>query len=246
MDGTNSRTDRSWDDASEHVLPRRNDEALVLQRAAPRAIEWAAERLASGGVIALPTDTVYGIAASLAHAAAIRRIFAIKGRPDDRPLAVLVSSPDALLRIARVDDHVAYLLDQFWPGPLTVVVPARAGVPDDALGPGGTVGVRMPNHPLAIEVIEKAGGAIACTSANRTGDPPAVTAAEVVAAVGSDLDLILDGGRSPGGIPSTVIAVEGRSLRVLRDGAIAGVEVSRAWEAICSAHPSARPSPPVS
>ncbi|MGH2558800.1 MAG: L-threonylcarbamoyladenylate synthase [Thermomicrobiales bacterium] len=238
MGGGNSGSDRTWDDGSEHVLPRDSDEPLVLQRAAPRAIEWAAERLASGGVIALPTDTVYGIAASLAHAAAIRRIYDVKRRPHDRPLPVLVSSTDALLRIASVDEHVAYLLDQFWPGPLTVVVAARAGMPDGVLGADGTVAVRMPNHPLAIEVIEKAGGAVACTSANFTGEPPATTTAEVVASVGPALDLILDGGRAPGGIPSTVIAVTGREIVVLRDGAIAGVDVCRAWETICAAHPA--------
>jgi L-threonylcarbamoyladenylate synthase len=236
MDGTNSRTDRTWDDASEHVLPRRDHEPLVLQRAAPRAIEWAAERLASGGVIAIPTDTVYGIAASLAHDAAIRRIYTVKGRPEDRPLAVLVSSTDALLHIASTDIHIAILLDRFWPGPLTVVVPARAGVPAGVLGPGGTVGVRMPNHPLAIEVIEKAGGAVACTSANRTGEPPATTAAGVATSIGPDLDMILDGGRAPGGVPSTVIGISGTEIAILREGAIAGVEIRRAWKEICAAH----------
>ncbi|MGH2533537.1 MAG: L-threonylcarbamoyladenylate synthase [Thermomicrobiales bacterium] len=236
MDSRNSRIDRTWDDGFEHIMQRGGGEPTVLQRAAPRAIEWAAERLAGGGVIALPTDTVYGIAASLAHANAIRRIFEVKGRNEDRPLPVLVSSTDALLRIATVDEHVAFLLDQFWPGPLTVVVPARAGMPVGVIGPDGTVGVRMPNHPLAIEVIEKAGGAVACTSANLTGEAPAITAAQVVDSVGHALDLILDGGHAPGGTPSTVIAVNGTEFAIYREGAIAGVDIRRAWETIRAAH----------
>jgi len=224
--------DRSIEMTTEHVHPgpAGSRPPVVLDQAAPRAIEWTAESIASGGVVAISTDTVYGIAASLAHPEALDRIFAIKGRPDRMPLPVLVSSIDALSHLVRVDDAVLPLFGAFWPGPLTVVLPATAKIPERALGPGGTVGVRLPNHPIAIEVIEKAGGAVACTSANRTGAEPGHTAAEVAASIGAELDLILDSGRTPGGVASTVVAVDGSTLRFIREGAIPIVEVIRIWD----------------
>jgi L-threonylcarbamoyladenylate synthase len=208
-----------------------------MPRSAPRAIEWAAEQLAAGGVIAIPTDTVYGIAASLSHAGAIQRIFRVKGRSADRPLPVLVSSSDAVLKLAdEIDEHVAFLLDRFWPGPLTVVVPARPGVPAGVKSHDDMVGVRLPNHRVAVEIIEKAGGAIACTSANSTGEPPAITAQQVAATIGGALDLIIDGGRAPGGVPSTVVAVVKNGIEVLREGAIPAMAIQSAWDEIQAAH----------
>lgn len=203
---------------------------VILPSAAPRAIEWAAERLATGGVIALPTDTVYGIAASLSHEEALQRIYAIKGRPAERTLPVLVSSTEALVHVAEaLDDDVVLLLDRYWPGPLTIVVSAKPGMPSWVTAADGTVGVRLPNHPLAIEVIDRAGGAIACTSANLSGAPPCRAAADVAAVLGDQLDLILDGGITPGGVPSTVVAVRGNDLHVLRDGAIPSEHLLATW-----------------
>lgn len=226
--------DRTFEAASEHLLPRSDRERspTVLDQAAPRAIEWAAERIASGGVVGIPTDTVYGIAASLAHADALERIYEIKGRPDRMPLPVLVSSIEALSHLVHVDDAIIPLMDAFWPGPLTLVLPASARVPKRVLGPGDTVGVRLPNHPIAIEVIDKSGGAVACTSANRTGEEPGHTATEVADSIGDQLDLILDSGRSPGGVASTVVAIDGITLRFLREGAIPMVDVIRIWDEI--------------
>lgn len=219
--------------ASEAVQPR----VVVLPSSAPRAIEWAAERLAAGGVIAIPTDTVYGICASLAHEEALERLFEIKERPSERTIPILVSSTEHLKQVAaHLDPDVALLLDRYWPGPLTVVVPAREGMPKQVIGPGRTVGVRMPNHPLAIEVIEKAGGAIACTSANRSGERPARSAYEVAESIGPKLDLILDGGIAPGGVPSTVVAVEGDEIRVIREGAIPVEHLQATWRELRAGH----------
>jgi L-threonylcarbamoyladenylate synthase len=227
--------DRSYEMASEHLLPDANESGrtVVLDRAAPGAIDWTAERIDTGGVVAIPTDTVYGIVASLAHPEALDRIYQIKGRPESMPLPVLVSSIEALSHVVQLDDAVVPLLDVFWPGPLTVVLPAATRVPIRALGPGQTVGVRLPNHPVAIEVIDKAGGAVASTSANRSGEPSGRTAQEVAASIGPLLDLILDGGAAPGGVASTVVAVEGLVLRILREGAIPMAEVIRIWDEIC-------------
>jgi len=203
---------------------------VILPSSAPNAIEWAAERITTGGVIALPTDTVYGIAASLSHPEALDRLFAIKERPTERTIPILVSSTNQLEHLTReLDPDVALLLRRYWPGPLTVVIPAREGMPEQVLGPGRTVGVRMPNHPLAIEVIAKAGGAIACTSANRFGEPPARSAQEVASTIGPRLDLILDGGLAPGGVPSSVVAFEGDEIKVLREGAIAAEHLAATW-----------------
>jgi L-threonylcarbamoyladenylate synthase len=125
---------------------------------------------------------------------------------------------------------MSMLLNDFWPGPLTVVIPTDRDLPHAVLGPGRTVGVRIPNHPLVIEVIDKAGGAIACTSANRSLEPPALTAAEVVQTVGAELDLVLDGGIAPGGRASTVIAVRGDSIAILREGPVEKSDLQSAWE----------------
>lgn len=228
--------DRSVDAASAHVGPESNDQGriVILDQAAPSAIEWTAERLADGGVVAIPTDTVYGVAASLAHPDAIERIYEIKGRPESQPLPVLVSSIDALSHLVHLDDAVVPLLDAFWPGPLTVVLPAASRLPERVLGPGNTVGVRLPSHYIAIEVIEKAGGTIACTSANRSGASPATSAREVAETIGPELDLILDSGVAPGGVASTVVAIDGLTLRFLREGAIPMTEVIRIWDEVAS------------
>ena len=243
--------DRSSDPNLSHVLPPVPPTAaephrlVVLDRSNPEAPEWAAERLAAGGVVAFPTDTVYGIGASLAREEAIARVFALKGRPADRPLPVLLASPAALDRVALdLDPRVLRLTARYWPGPLTVVVPARAGMPAGVVGPDGTVGARVPNHPLALRLLEAAGGAAAVTSANRSGEPPARTAEAVIAAVGDRLDLLVDGGTTPGGVPSTVVAFAGDDLRVLRVGAIPAAHLDADWQDILAADPT--DDPPVS
>jgi L-threonylcarbamoyladenylate synthase len=215
-------------------MSARAGEPHILPAAAPRAIEWAVETLVEGGVIAIPTDTVYGLAGSIFSAPALNRIYEIKGRPRDRSLPVLVSSIDALARLTEpFDERIASVLDRFWPGPLTVVLPARHGFEEFLVSESGGIGVRMPNHPLALEVIGKAGGAIACTSANRSGEPPALSAAEVAATIGTSIDLTLDGGRSPGGVASTVIAIADDRITVLREGAVPESVINALWSEIC-------------
>jgi L-threonylcarbamoyladenylate synthase len=214
----------------------RRNEPHVMQASAPRAIEWAAETLMDGGVIAIPTDTVYGIACSIFSAPALARVYAVKGRSQEKSLPVLVSSLDDLERLAEpFDERIASMLDRFWPGPLTVVLPARPGLEAFLVSERGAIGVRMPNHPLALEIIERSGGAIACTSANRSGEPPARTAAEVAASIGRDIDLTLDGGTAPGGVASTVIAIRQHEFEVLREGAIPAATLFAHWSEISAA-----------
>jgi len=207
-----------------------DEQTNMLPANGPSAIEWAVERLLEGGVIAFPTDTVYGLAASLAHPDQLERIYRIKGRDDGKPLPVLVASSEAAQDLTEgLTEEQRLLLDRYWPGPLTVVVNAGADLPARVLAADGTVGLRAPNHPLALEIIERAGGAIACTSANRSGRPPALTAEEVAAALGDDVDLILNGGAAPGGVSSTVVGFAGDKLRLFRAGPIPLEHVQAAW-----------------
>ena len=238
-DGSRLPADRSADPEQGHLLPavEGSSRLLVLDPAAPRAIEWSADLLVAGGVVAFPTDTVYAVAASLAHPSALRRIFVIKGRPSDKPLPVLLASPEDLARVALdVDPNVVALLARYWPGPLTVVVPAREGMPEEVrgVGPDGrpTIGARVPNHFLAIELIERAGGALAATSANLSGHRPARTGKDVARQLGGEIDVLLDGGTAPGGVPSTVIRFGGEELQVLREGAIPEEHLTASWREI--------------
>jgi L-threonylcarbamoyladenylate synthase len=196
------------------------------QHAKEQQLARAIQILRAGGVIALPTDTVYGIAASVDHPAAIERIFSIKGRAGTKALPVLIDDPAQLERFsASLSDEARALAQTFWPGALTIVVPAADWVPDAILRGGGTVGLRMPNRADTLAIIAGAGGALAVTSANRSGDRDARSAAEVQRALGARLDLIVDGGPSPGAAPSTVVDASGPRLTVLRVGAIPSARI---------------------
>ena len=242
MAGERDRTpvDRSGTPAQGHLVPPApsSRRPLRLQAVAPQAIEWAADQLIAGDLVAFPTDTVYALGASLAHGASLRRLFSAKGRPPEKPLPVLLAAASDLDRIAlALDPRVLTLVARYWPGPLTVVVPAREGMPEEVVGPDRTVGARVPNHFLAVELIAKAGGALAATSANRSGHPPASNADDVERELGDRLDLLLDGGTAPGGVPSTVVAFRGDELIVLREGAIPREHLAAAWaEVVGGAH----------
>jgi len=204
---------------------------IVLKADAPQTLEVSVATLLAGGVIALPTDTVYGIAAALTTPTALQRLYDLKGRRREKPFPVLLSELVSLARVAEaLDDRVAALLDHFWPGALTLVVSARDGLPAEVVGPGQTVGVRVPDHVLARAIAAGVGGALAVTSANRSGATPAQSAAAVVAALGDRLDLLLDGGPLVGGLASTVVAVGVDGPVVLRAGAISRASLKGAWE----------------
>ena len=179
------------------------------------AVEAAEECLRSGGVLVLPTETVYGVAALAADPEAVRELFVLKGRPADRRVAVLVADLDQARLLAVVDDRATTLAATCWPGPLTMVLPAVPGTEE------ATVGVRCPDHAL-VQAIAAAVGPIATTSANRSGDPTPVAAASAAASLdvapGNDL-LVLDGG-SCGGVPSTVVDLTVDPAIVLRAGPV--------------------------
>ncbi len=195
------------------------------------AIRRAGEVLDSGGVVAVPTDTVYGLAASLRRPDALDRIYEIKGRPNDRPLPVLLAALDHLDQVAVAPEPPMWdMLARFWPGGLTVALPARVGLPARVLAPDETVGVRVPAHPVTVALLREVGGALAVTSANRSGQEPALNPDDVLAALGGEIDLLLDGGPSPGDQPSTVIGSAHGRLVLHREGAVAWPDLLRAWQ----------------
>jgi L-threonylcarbamoyladenylate synthase len=191
--------------------------------AGEREIEQAVAALRRGEVVCLPTESSYGLAADLRAPDGLARITALKGgRPADSPFALIAGAPEHARALARVwPDAAEGLAARHWPGPLTLVVPARPGLPSEVVGPDGGVGVRVSSHPLAAALARALGAPITATSANRSGQPPATTVAEARAAFGDEVAVYLDGGVCAG-TPSTVVAVdEAGRLRVLRAGAIA-------------------------
>jgi L-threonylcarbamoyladenylate synthase len=218
---------------SEQSLPL--DDTVFFDPAAPGAIEMASELIAQGGVVAIPTDTVYGVAASLSHPGALRRIYEIKGRDRAKPLPILVSSTDALARLApEIDPNIALLLNVYWPGPLTIVIESSPRMPAEVLASDDTVAVSLPNHMLAIELIERAGGAVACTSANISGRDPAASAQDVLTTLGPALDGVVEGGIAPGGVPSTIIRIADGEVLTVREGPIPIEHIRATWDSFRS------------
>jgi L-threonylcarbamoyladenylate synthase len=195
-----------------------------------RALEHAIEVLQRGGVIAFPTDTVYGIGASLQHPEALRRIYDLKGRQPDKPLPILISRPEVVDQLSPdVDERLIELAQHFWPGALTVVMPAADHLPAEVKAPDNTIGVRLPNHSIPLTIADHAGGAIVATSANLSGQEAAHTASEIRDAFGGAIDVILDGGFAPAANASTVIRVTNSDIEVLREGVISAGDLRAIW-----------------
>lgn len=191
-------------------------------------MEQAARVLRAGGLVVFPTDTVYGVGAAVDRPDAVARLYVVKGRPLDRPIPVLIADMEQLERLAsEITEEVRLLARRFWPGALTIVVPAQSWLPREIVRDTGAVGLRMPDHPVALAIIRAADGAVATTSANRSGEREACTVDEAIAALGDAVDLYVDGGQTPGGIPSTVVALEQGTLRVLRHGALSPEFIER-------------------
>jgi L-threonylcarbamoyladenylate synthase len=181
----------------------------------PNQLDEAARILLGGGIVAFPTDTVYGLAAHPDRPEAVQRLFVAKARPPEKAIPLLLADASDLALVAKeLSDEAIALAAAFWPGALTIVVPRRVPVPDAP----DTVGVRVPAMDIARALIRAAGGALAVTSANISGGENTVTAAEVAAQLGGRIDAILDGGRCPGGVASTVVDASVSPLRVLRRG----------------------------
>jgi L-threonylcarbamoyladenylate synthase len=185
------------------------------------AIAEAAELLRRGGLVAFPTETVYGLGANALDSTAVRRIFEAKGRPAVNPIIVHVATVDQVpLVAADWPETAARLAERFWPGPLTLVLPKSPGVPDVVTVGGPTVGVRVPAHPVALALLRAAGVPLAAPSANRSSELSPTTAEHVLRGLTGRIDLILDGGPTAGGIESTVLDLTIEPPRLLRPGLV--------------------------
>ena len=182
-------------------------------------IARAAERLRAGAVIAFPTDTLYAVGARAADPAAVGRLYQVKRRPSGQPMVWLVNDRDQVERFAVVSPDAAMLMARFWPGPLTLVLPAST------TADGSTIAVRAPNHDVALALLTALGEPIASSSANPAGQSPPVDADQVIAGLGDDLDLVLDGGPCRIGQPSTILDLSGATPRILRQGVIPAADL---------------------
>lgn len=184
-------------------------------------IDAAGEVLKNGGLVAFPTETVYGLGANGLDDVAVRKVFAAKGRPVDNPLILHVSSPCDVKLFAETIPDIAYrLMDRFWPGPLTLVLPRRDIVPDVVTGGLDTVAVRMPDHMIALLLIARAGVPIAAPSANISGRPSPTSAKHVISDLQGRIDMIIDGGVTGIGVESTVLDVSSDPPSILRPGGV--------------------------
>ena len=196
-------------------------------------VERGVSILKQGGVVAFPTDTVYGLGAWANLYQAVERVYQIKERPRNMALPLLLAHTSQISEVAEPVPPLAWLLARsFLPGALTIVLHKSNSVPDIITGGGSTVAVRIPAHPIPVALAEGLGAPIVGTSANLSGRPSPLTADEVYAQFGDKIDLVIDGGRCPGGRESTVVDATGETPVVLREGAISTEELRKVCESI--------------
>ena len=199
----------------------------------PADIAQAVDVLRRGGIVAFPTDTVYGVGADVRQPEAIAALYEVKERPLSKAIPVLLARAEDLCSVAREVPKSAWrLAEQFWPGALTLVVRRSLSLPSILTAEGPTVAVRVPDHPVVRALIEGLGAPLAATSANISGQPSSVTADDVLAQLGGRIALILDGGPCPGGRSSTVVDLTTTPPRVLRPGPISAEQIRAALSTI--------------
>lgn len=187
----------------------------------------AAEIIRAGGLVAVPTETVYGLAANGLDHDAVERIYAVKGRPEVKPLNLMVSGPEAMSKCWQsVPAQALTLSEDFWPGPLTIIFDSAPGIPDIVRAGGSTVGLRCPDHPLTLELLRRCGVPLAAPSANPSGAPSPKTAQEVLGYFDGEIDAVIDGGECGIGTESTIVTLSTRPFKVLRKGALPGDEIA--------------------
>lgn len=188
-------------------------------RPEPARIKKAALVLKGGGLVAFPTETVYGLGANLFDKKAIEKVYEIKSRPRNKPLTVHIADRVAVKKMdCRIPSAAGRLMDRYWPGPLTIILKDRRGK---------KIGFRMPDNKVAFLLIKRAGVPVVAPSANISGDKPPVSAKDVLRGLGGDIDVVIDGGKTRIGVESTVVDMTGRTPRILREGAISKMEIGR-------------------
>ena len=187
----------------------------------PTAIARAVATLRESGVVAIPTDTLYGLAADPWNSAAVAKVFAIKGRPDERALLLVASDVDQVQRwIGEMSPMARRLAQRFWPGPLTLVMRAPDALAPEVTAGGTTVGVRVPSHAVTRALCAAFDRPVTATSANISGQAASDDPEEVATALAGGLDLLLDSGMTPGGPPSTIVDITDGKMRLMRAGAV--------------------------
>ena len=200
---------------------------MILKTSKENIIK-AAEEIKRGGIVAFPTETVYGLGADCTNPLAVSKIFEAKNRPSFNPLIVHVHHAKSVDNIAYIDnDNVEKIIDKFWPGPLTIVLPKKEVIPEIVTAGHSTVAVRMPSHPVALELIELSGTSIAAPSANSFGFLSPTHAVHVEKQLGSKVNIILDGGESHVGVESTIIEFVENKVKILRPGGLALEEIKK-------------------
>ncbi len=208
------------------VLKASEDEWVIRE-----AVGGAAEVIRGGGVVAYPTETVYGLGALASHREAVAWVYRLKHRARHKPLSILIEDPAQLEPLVRaITPGTRSLMARFWPGPLTLLLPAAEDLPEILTAGTGKVGVRISSHAVARELVAAVGAPITATSANRSGAPSCRTSEEVLEQMGDELALILDGGLTPDSKGSTIADVAVEPPVILRVGAIAAEEVFRCWQ----------------
>lgn len=211
------------------ISPKTHTE--LISSSAPGAISRIAQVLKEGHLAAFPTDTVYGAGAMVYNAEAIARLYQVKRRKLNKPIPILVTGPEQLPLVTREVNQLAQrLIDKFWPGALTLILPRHPNLPDNICAGGDTVAVRMPGHVLTLALIQEVGTPLATTSANLSGRPSPLDAQEVLLNLNGRIDIVLDAGPCPGGVDSTVVDTTGGVLRILRETAITARAIHEALQ----------------
>jgi tRNA threonylcarbamoyl adenosine modification protein (Sua5/YciO/YrdC/YwlC family) len=208
-------------------------EVLKISCDAPERhlIEYAATFIKRGRVVAIPTDTFYGLSADPFNLAAVERVFRVKGRPETQALPILVNSIEQAVTLIRdVPDPFLTLAHKFWPGALTLIVVATHRLPLKVTGNTGRVALRWPNSKIATALIESAEGPITGTSANLSGHPSCSSAEQIVSQLNDRLPLILDSGDTGGTLASTIVRIEGDDWTIAREGAVSNADIERAMK----------------
>ena len=204
-------------------------ESALIHPFSETAVTRAVAVLRQGGIVAFPTETYYGLAVDPFNSAALFRLFAIKKRETRKPILTLINTREQLLPLVRViPEPFQTLMDRFWPGPLTLVFEGGPGLPPLLTGNTNTVGIRQSSHPVARQLSTFFGGAITATSANISGCDPAVIAGDIGLNFGTGIDMVIDGGKTPGGAGSTLVGIDKGQLQLIRSGVIPFAEITAA------------------
>lgn len=193
----------------------------VTDKNLSEVLERAVKILNKGGIVAFPTETFYGLGVKFNIEESLRRLYELKRRPEDKPMPLIIGSRVFLSMIAASVEEIAEpLMDKFWPGPLTLILKAKKGLSSYLTANTGSIAVRIPGESAALYLAREAGFPITATSANPSGMPPAEDADAVIRYFGEEVDMVIDGGRTAGGLPSTIADVTEKKIKIVREGAV--------------------------